>query len=86
MPEYIIVLSKNAQKRLDKLSDAVANPILAAIAELGKNPRPHGYIKLKGRDGYRVRVGNYRIIYNIFDKELIVDVITLGHRRNVYDE
>jgi mRNA interferase RelE/StbE len=52
---------------------------------LEENPRPAGYKKLKGRDGYRIRAGNYRIIYDIFDKELIVDIITLGHRKNIYE-
>jgi len=84
MPDYIIVLSKNAQKQLDKLNGPIAEPILDAITGLEKNPRPQGYKKLKGRAGYRIRVGNYRIIYDIFDTELIVDVITLGHRKDVY--
>jgi mRNA interferase RelE/StbE len=52
---------------------------------LGENPRPVGYKKLKGRNGYRIRTGNYRIIYDIFDTELVVDVITLGHRKSIYD-
>ena len=84
MPNYTVVLSKNAQKQLDKLSDAIAEPILKAIAHLEKNPRPQGYKKLKGREGYRIRVGNYRIIYAIVDKQLIVDIITLGHRKDIY--
>lgn len=84
MPKYIAVLSPKAQKQLDKLSDKIAQPIFEAIAGLEENPRPHGYKKLKGMDGYRVRVGNYRIIYDIFDKELIIDVITLGDRKDVY--
>jgi mRNA interferase RelE/StbE len=66
MSDYTIELSKKARKQLDKLSDYIANPILNAIADLETNPRPHGYRKLKGRDGYRIRVGNYRIIYYIF--------------------
>ena len=49
-----------------------------------KNPRPVGNKKLKGRDGYRIRIGNYRIIYDIFDSELIIDVIALGHRKDIY--
>jgi mRNA interferase RelE/StbE len=69
----------------DKLSDNIAEPILEAITDLEENPRPQGYKKLKGRDGYRVRVGNYRIIYDIFDSELIVDIITLGHRKDIYE-
>ena len=79
MPKYTAVLSKKAQKQLDKLSDFVAEPIMDAISGLEENPRPAGYIKLKGREGYRIRTGNYRIIYDIFDSELIVDIITLGH-------
>ena len=85
MPDYIVVLSKKAQKQLDKLSDKIAEPILEAIASLAENPRPQGYKKLKGREGYRIRIGNYRVIYNIFEKELIVDVITLGNRRDIYE-
>lgn len=84
MPKYTAILSKNAQKQLDKLSDNIAEPILKAISELEGNPRPQGYKKLKGRDGYRIRTGNYRIIYDIFEVELIIDVITLGHRKDIY--
>ena len=46
---------------------------------------PEGYIKLKGRDGYRIRVGTYRIICDIFDDLLLIDVINLGHRKDIYD-
>jgi len=84
MLRYTAVLSKNAQKQLDKLSDNIAEPIIDAIADLEENPRPVGCKKLKGRNGYRIRIGNYRIIYGIFDTELIVDVITLGHRKDIY--
>ena len=85
MPKYTAVLSKKAQKQLDKFSDNIAEPIMDAIAGLEENPRPPGCKKLKGRDGYRIRTGNYRIIYDIFDSELIVDIITLGHRKDIYE-
>ena len=85
MPVYKIILSKQAQKTLDKFSDIIAEPIFNAIAALAQNPRPKGVKKLKGRDGYRIRVGNYRIIYDIFDNELIIDIIALGHRKDIYD-
>ncbi len=85
MPNYIVVLSKKAEKALDKLSDNIAAPILEAINDLEENPRPHGYKKLKGTKGYRIRVGNYRVIYDIIDKELIIDIITLGHRKDIYE-
>lgn len=85
MPNYTVILSKKAQKQLDAFSDNIADTIIEAISTLENNPRPNGYKKLKGRDGYRIRIGNYRIIYDIFDNELIVDVITLGHRKDIYD-
>lgn len=85
MPNYTAILSNKAQKQLDKLSDRIAEPLFDAISGLEENPRPAGCKKLKGRDGYRIRVGNYRIIYDIFDSELIVDVITLGHRKDIYE-
>jgi len=52
---------------------------------LEENPRPAGYKKLKARDGYSIRTGNYRIIYEILDKELIVDIIALRHRKDIYE-
>lgn len=82
---YTIILSKKAQKQLDKLSDQIAEDIISAILSLEDNPRPVGCKKLKNRDGYRIRAGNYRIIYDIIDKELLVDIITLGHRKDIYD-
>ena len=85
MGSYIVVLSKKAQKQLDKLSDNIAKPIIEAITNLETDPRPLGYKKLKGRDGYRIRAGNYRIIYDIFDTELIVDIIAVGHRKDIYE-
>jgi mRNA interferase RelE/StbE len=69
---------------LDKLSDNITWPIIEAISGLEQNPRPVGYKKLKGRDGYRIRVANYRIIYEIIDQQLIVEVIALGHRKDIY--
>lgn len=85
MPDFTIVLSKKAEKQLDKLTDNIANPIFDAISELAFEPRPHGYRKLKGRSGYRIRVGDYRIVYEIIDNELIIDVIAIGHRKDIYE-
>lgn len=85
MPEYSVTISKTAQKQLDKLADNIANPLIEVIQSLANNPRPHGYIKLKGRDGYRIRKGNYRIIYDIFDAVLIIDVVAVGHRKDIYE-
>ncbi|GAB2486648.1 type II toxin-antitoxin system RelE/ParE family toxin [Algoriphagus taiwanensis] len=85
MPKYRVFLSRRAKKDLDKLDNLKAKPILSAIANLSEEPRPSGCKKLKGRDGYRIRVGDYRIIYEIFDSDLIVDIIALGHRKDIYN-
>ena len=53
MPNYTIILSNKAQKQLDKLTDNIAEPIFNSIKDLTSNPRPQGYKKLKGKDGYR---------------------------------
>jgi mRNA interferase RelE/StbE len=85
MPKYVIVLTKKAQKQLDKIPDAVATSTFEAITTLEQDPRPQGCKKLTGREGYRIRVGNYRVIYSIIDDELIVSIITLGHRKDIYN-
>ena len=85
MPFYKISISKTAQKQLDKLPDSLAERLITAIYDLAENPRPHGCKKLKGHDAYRVRSGDYRIIYEIFDKVLVINVVALGHRRDIYN-
>jgi mRNA interferase RelE/StbE len=85
MPEYQIQITKTAQKQLDKLPEQVGNTLIEAILDLSKNPRPHGCKKLKGRNGYRIRKGNFRVIYDVYDKVLIVEVIAIGDRKDVYD-
>jgi len=84
MPKYTAILSKRVRKSLDKLPNRTAQPILDAIAALEENPRPHGYKKLTDRPGYRIRVGDFRIIYDIFDAELIFEIIEVGDRKDVY--
>lgn len=69
---------------MDRLPDIVVGRILARLAELETNPRPADVKKLKGREAWRIRVGDYRIIYEIHDRELQVLVITVGHRGDVY--
>lgn len=65
MVKYTLAISKTAQKQLNKFTDKIAEPIIQVIQELSENPRPIGYKKLKGRDGYRIRKGNYRVSYDI---------------------
>lgn len=82
---YLIQFSNQAYKELEKINEPFYTNIKNAIINLTQNPRPQGCKKLRGRAGYRIRVGNYRVIYDIFDNELIIDIITLGHRKDVYE-
>jgi mRNA interferase RelE/StbE len=82
---YRITLRKQAIKAMEKINEPYYSAIKQAIYNLAQNPRPQGYIKLKGRDGYRIRVTDYRIIYDIFDEVLSIDVIDLGHRKDIYE-
>ena len=81
---YRVILPKSVQKELDRLPDDRANRILDRLARLETNPRPPDVKKLKGRDGWRIRIGDYRVIYEIHDPALQVLVIKVGHRREVY--
>ncbi len=81
---YKVTIKKSAIKILKEIQEPYYSSIKSAILQLGINPRPQRYIKLKGREAYRIRVSDYRIIYEIFDKELVVNVIALGHRKDIY--
>ncbi len=85
MLEYKLSIKKSAQKQLDKLPESIAGMLIEAIHELKFNPRPQGSIRLKGREGYRIRKGDYRIIYGIYDKILVIEIIAVGNRRDIYD-
>ena len=81
---YSLEILRPAQKALSKVSPSHRERIISAISGLSHDPRPVGYIKLSGRDGYRIRVGDYRVIYEIEENRLKVLVIALGHRRDIY--
>ncbi|MEP7268079.1 MAG: type II toxin-antitoxin system RelE/ParE family toxin [Saprospiraceae bacterium] len=81
---YSLKFNNQAFNALEKIDDPSYSKIKTALQNLTINPRPHGYKKLIDRKGYRIRVGNYRIIYDIIDEILIVEVITIGHRKDVY--
>nr|WP_291839282.1 type II toxin-antitoxin system prevent-host-death family antitoxin [Candidatus Microthrix sp.] len=82
---YRIELRPAAVRALRKADHQGRSRIKAAIALLARDPRPPRATALRGRDGFRVRVGDYRILYTINDDILLVVVVTLGHRREVYD-
>ncbi len=82
--EYKIFIEKNAQKALTKITEKEQNRIIEAIRNLSQNPKPMGVKKLSGREAWRIRVGSYRIIYEIQDDKLLIVVISIGHRREIY--
>lgn len=85
MSRYRIELRPAALKALRKIDPHDRKRVQGVIALLGEDPRPPGAIALQGRPGLRVRVGSYRIIYTVDDGVLVVVVVTLGHRRDVYE-
>lgn len=85
MKRYRIDLVNQVNKELRKIQKNVRNRILDAIRDLAANPRPDGVKKLKGESFYRIRVGNYRIVYTIEDRKLYILVLSVGHRSDVYE-
>lgn len=81
---YSVFIKRSAQKQISKIPPQDNQRIKAAIRKLSEVPRPHGCKKLVGRPAFRIRVGNYRIVYEIHDKKLIVLIVDVGHRRDVY--
>ncbi len=78
-------LAPAAQRQLKALDKPTQQRIVRHLRKLDDNPRPHGTEKLTGsEDFYRIREGDYRIIYTIKDKELIILVVKIGHRKDVY--
>ncbi|MBV9788275.1 MAG: type II toxin-antitoxin system RelE/ParE family toxin [Chloroflexi bacterium] len=81
---YAVVIVRSAQKELARLPSADYARVLAAIDALAATPRPAGCVKLTGSEFWRIRVGQYRVVYAIKDTELIVTVVKVGNRRDVY--
>lgn len=79
-----VIIPKSVRKELDRFPDDLAQRILSRLAALETNPRPADVKKLRGRDAWRIRVGDCRVIDEIHDRVLQIVVITVGHRREVY--
>ena len=86
MAEYNIFFKKSAVRELDKIPKKDLKRILNRIDSLSKEPRPKGVEKLAGDNRYRIRQGNYRIVYSIQDNERIVWIVKVGHRCDVYEK
>ena len=81
---YSVFILPRAKKEFSALPKPEYEKVKQAMLALDTNPRPANCSKLTGRDGWRIRVGNYRLIYTIDDKARIVTVLHIGHRRDVY--
>lgn len=81
---YAVDIHTPAKKSLSRLSDHVQTRIARSTLALANNPRPSGVVKLSGRDAWRIRVGDYRVIYTIDDARQQVVVYAIGHRREIY--
>lgn len=85
MAEYRVRIRPSAAKEIDAIPlQKDRQRIVERIRDLARSPRPHGSQKLAGQDRYRIRQGNYRIVYSIEDEALIVEVVKVGHRKDVY--
>ena len=85
MAEYAVVVARSARQELERLEIRVARRIVARMEALTMNPRPPGCRKLQGaEDLWRIRIGDYRIIYAIDDDRRVVDIGAVRHRRDAY--
>lgn len=84
MASYSVLLTKSAAKELETVPTKDRRRIVTKIGSLTHNPRPVGVEKLSGDEKYRIRQGDYRILYEIVNAELIVTVVRIGNRREVY--
>jgi mRNA interferase RelE/StbE len=81
---YNLLIKPSAAKELEAVPKKDRQRIVTKIRNLSVEPRPAGCERLSGHELYRVRQGNYRILYTVHDAELIVVIVTIGHRREVY--
>ena len=85
MPEYQILISTSAAREFDSLPLVVQPRVRKAINALAVNPRPPGTMKIRGgMDLFRIRVGDYRVIFHVYDGEKVVDIVHMRHRREAY--
>ena len=84
MASYKVLIKPSAVKEIESLPRKDRSRIVYRIQGLAENPRPHGCEKLSGQEKYRVRQGKYRILYQVFDDEVVVVVVKVAHRKDAY--
>lgn len=86
MADYAITFARSARKELEALDAAIVNRIFPKIEALAKEPRPAGCRKLRGeRSLWRIRIGDYRVVYAIYDDKRVVDIVAVRHRSKAYE-
>jgi mRNA interferase RelE/StbE len=81
---YTLLILRRAQKELAQLPTPFYERVRDSIRDLAEDQRPRGCLKLAGREGWRIRVGDYRVVYEIDDQQHTVTTLHVGHRREVY--
>ena len=81
---YAVQIKRSAEKEMDRLPQAAYSRVSRAILQLGNDPRPRGAKKLRGVEEYRLRIGEFRILYTIDAVARRVEIVAVGHRRDVY--
>ena len=81
---YTVYIKRSAEKEMDRLPAKMFGRLAEVILALGENPRPPGCKKLHGVDEYRLKIGAYRVLYTVDDSERRIEVVAVGHRRDVY--
>ena len=85
MSEYSVVFARSARKELEGLPETIQRRVLGQIEQLPSNPRPAGVRKLVGSEPlWRLRVGEYRVIYGVHDEQKLVDIVCIRHRKDAY--
>ena len=82
---YEVLIRRRAAKQLDELPLRDYERVKRSISSLGDNPRPPGCLKLTGRPGWRIRIGDFRVIYEVDDRDRTVTVLDIGNRRDIYN-
>jgi mRNA interferase RelE/StbE len=81
---YTVKIKRSAEKELDNLPTKTHDKVINILLSLKENPSPHNSKKLRGREGYRIRVGDYRILYLIDESDKNIEIISVAHRKEVY--
>lgn len=85
MEPYRIEWRKSTKKDLRRIAKGEVTKIILAVSNLAEDPHPHGCSKIQGSElAYRIRIGDYRVIYEVFENRIIIEIVRVSHRRDVY--